>query len=98
MKTLWSRVRSGAGFCFLVMLSAVSVFGQTASISGRVTDPTGAAIGDAPVTIKNTGTSSTQTVNSDAQGRYNVPDLPIGTYDVSASKTGFQSAVRTGVT
>jgi hypothetical protein len=69
----------------------------TASISGRVTDSTGAAIPTAPVTIKNTGTSATQTVNTDAQGRYLVPDLPIGTYDVSATKTGFQTAVQRGV-
>jgi hypothetical protein len=99
MRTLCSRaICFGVGFCFLVSLSADSARAQTASISGRVSDPTGAAIGSAPVTIKNTGTSATQTATTDAQGRYLVPDLPIGTYDLSASKTGFQTAVRSGVT
>ncbi len=87
-------------FCFSLFAAAVNLYGQaaTASISGRVTDPSGAGIPDAPVTIKNTGTSAAQKINTDSQGRYAVPDLPIGVYDLSASKTGFQTSVRAGVT
>ncbi len=70
----------------------------TASISGRVTDATGAAVPAAAVTIRNTATSAAQTVNTDEQGRYLVPDLPIGPYEVSVSKTGFQNAVRSAIT
>jgi hypothetical protein len=90
--------------CFgLVALSALSsvtsLYGQaaTASISGRVTDATGAAVPETAVTIKNTGTSATQTVTTDGQGRYAVADLLIGTYDLSVMKTGFTTAVRTGL-
>ena len=87
-------------FCISFFAVTGSVYGQaaTTSISGRVSDPSGAAIPDAPVTIKNTATSATETATTDSQGRYTVPQLGIGTYDVTVTKTGFQSAVRSGVT
>ena len=90
---------SALGLCALV--TPTFLFGQvagTAAISGRVTDASGAAVPAATVTIKNAATTATQTVNTDEQGRYAIPDLPIGPYDVTASKSGFQSAVRTGLT
>ncbi len=87
-------------FCISFFAVTGNVYGQaaTTSISGRVSDPTGAAIPDAPVTIKNTATSATETATTDSQGRYTVPQLGIGTYDITVTKTGFQTAVRSGVT
>ncbi len=85
----------------LALALTLPLFGQvagTASISGRVTDASGAAVPNATVTIKNDSTSASQTINTDEQGRYTVPDLPIGPYDVTASKTGFQNAIRSGLT
>ncbi len=88
--------------CFSVAaLIPTYIYGQvagTASISGRVTDASGAAVPNAPVTVKNTATSATQTVTTDDQGRYAVPNLPIGPYDITVSQSGFQNAVRSGVT
>lgn len=85
----------------LSFLSAVAIpnhlFAQvagTASISGRVTDPSGAAVPAAMVAIQNTATGVSQTVTTDAQGRYAVPDLPIGPYQVTVAKTGFQNSAR----
>jgi hypothetical protein len=72
--------------------------GGTASLSGRVTDASNAAVPTATVTIKNTATGASQTVNTDEQGRYTLADLPIGQYELTASKTGFQNAVRSGLT
>lgn len=89
-----------AAICGLCLLNTtISLYGQaaTASISGRVTDASGAVIAGAPVTIRNVGTTFVQTASTDAQGRYSVPDLPIGTYQVQASKTGFQTAVRSNI-
>ncbi len=43
------------------------------------------------------GTAAIQSVNTDMQGRYSVPDLPIGTYQVQASKSGFQTSVRSNI-
>jgi hypothetical protein len=49
------------------------------------------------VTIKNTGTSATANTTTDGQGCYTEPELSIGNYDVTVSKTGFQTAVKSGV-
>ncbi|HSR06043.1 MAG TPA: carboxypeptidase regulatory-like domain-containing protein, partial [Bryobacteraceae bacterium] len=46
----------------------------------------------------NNDTGVTRSTVSDAQGRYSVPDLGIGTYEVRGTKTGFQTAVRSGIT
>jgi hypothetical protein len=86
-------------FFFSTAVTPKLLFGQaaTASVSGRVTDTSSAAVPSATVTIKNRDTSATQTVSSDDQGRYALPDLPIGSYDITVSKPGFQNAARTGL-
>jgi outer membrane receptor protein involved in Fe transport len=84
-----------AGFLTPVRLHAQAA---TASISGTVTDSSGAAVPGASIEVRNTGTGAARTVISDSQGRYLVPDLGIGTYEVRGSKTGFQTAVRSGLT
>jgi hypothetical protein len=63
---------------------------QTGTISGTATDSTGGALVGANVTITNQGTNASQKTVTDAQGRYSVPQLPVGTYSVSVSMTGFQ--------
>ena len=70
---------------------------QTASISGTVTDSSGAAVPGASIEIRNTATGAVRTVVTDSQGRYNVPDLNIGTYELRGSKTGFETTVRSNV-
>lgn len=71
---------------------------QTATITGTATDSSGAALAGAAVTVTNTNTNVSHATVTDAQGRYSVPDLPVGTYSVEASQAGFQTAVQTGVT
>src|SRR5438876_10605935 len=71
--------------------------GATAAISGTVLDPTGAAIAGASIAVRNVGTAFSQTVVSNDQGRYLVPDLPIGEYEVQGSLPGFQTVVRRGI-
>lgn len=70
----------------------------TGSISGTVTDPSGAVIAGANVVVKDVGTGATQTTVTNNQGRFNMPDLNVSTYEVTASKSGFQTVVHTGVT
>lgn len=70
----------------------------TAAISGTVTDSSGAAMAEAQVQAKNTGTGITANTTTDAQGRFRFPDLLIGNYDLTASKSGFQTVVRSGIT
>ena len=75
-------------------LQAQAVAGN---ISGTVTDASGGVIAGANIQVKNTGTGVTQTTTSNSQGRYNVPDLTVGTYDVQASNSGFQTVVHAGI-
>jgi hypothetical protein len=92
--------------CFVVtiaLLALVLSSGQlnaqaTASISGTITDTSGAAVPDAGVQVRNIGTGVTQTIMSDAQGRYRVPELIIGDYEVQGSKMGFATVLRKGIT
>ncbi len=72
--------------------------GATATISGRVTDMSDAAVAAADVQVKNSATGGVQTTASDEQGRYTLADLPVGEYDIHVSKSGFSNMVRTGVT
>jgi hypothetical protein len=69
----------------------------SAQLSGLVTDPSGAAISGAAITVKNTGTGAIRTVSSDNSGRYQVPLLPVGEYEIRAKAPKFQEGVRTGV-
>ena len=72
--------------------------GTTATILGIVTDSSHGAIAEAAITVKNVGTGITVSATTDAQGRYTVPDLEIGDYEVQVSKAGFTAMIRKGVT
>ncbi len=83
-----------------VLLAAISLSAQTfrGTILGTVTDPTGAVVAGAKVTIKNVGTGLERTTQTSADGSYNLPELPIGTYTVTITGPGFQTFVANGVT
>src|SRR5580704_12771387 len=72
--------------------------GTTATILGTVTDASGAVVASATVQVKNVGTGQVQTTQTDAAGRYNVPDLPVGNYEVQATREGFATVVHKGIT
>ncbi len=77
--------------------SRLAAQGAIGSILGTVTDASGAVIAGARVQAVNAGTSATQATTTDAEGRYRIPALAAGTYDVQAENTGFQTAVRKAV-
>ncbi len=85
----------------LVCLSAVCLIdsprasGQeiTASVSGTITDSSGAVITGASVKIHNNGTGADRTVSADGSGVYHATLLPVGTYTLTFSAKGFQSYV-----
>src|ERR1700740_1894062 len=80
-----------------VTLLVAPIYAQTAKVSGTIrgviTDPSGALVGGATVTITNTGTGSSRTVTASGQGEYVVPDLPIGIYNVTVKTTNFKEFV-----
>src|SRR6266850_2671191 len=84
----------------LVVLSlAVAANAQTfrGTILGTVTDSSGLAVAGATVTVKNTDTGLLRTTQTTADGSYSVTELPIGTYAVTISQSGFQTSVTTDV-
>ncbi|HEY1496084.1 MAG TPA: carboxypeptidase-like regulatory domain-containing protein, partial [Candidatus Solibacter sp.] len=80
------------GICALSAFTVAALFSQTASLSGTVSDPTGAVIPKATVTVTHTQTGAKRSDTSDAQGRYTIPQLPPGTYSLTAQATGFNEA------
>ena len=86
------------GFVALILLCASCAFGQvSASISGTVTDPSGAAVSGAAVTIRNVNTGVARDAATDNSGHYQVFSLPVGEYEAHARKEGFTEEVRTGI-
>jgi hypothetical protein len=86
------------GFVALILLCASCAFGQvSASISGTVTDPSGAAVSGAAVTVRNVNTGVVRDTATDNSGHYQVFSLPVGEYEVHARKEGFTEEVRTGI-
>jgi hypothetical protein len=67
------------------------------SILGTVTDTSGASVSGATVTVHNVDTGIDRTTETTTDGGYLVPELPIGMYNVTIEKGGFQKAVTTGV-
>jgi hypothetical protein len=69
----------------------------TGSISGVVTDPSGAVIAGVSVVATNTQTGVKTTVTTDTKGFYSLPALAIGTYDLQVTQIGFKSHTQTGL-
>ena len=86
--TAWVRV------CLLACASltfCVAAMGQTnGAIRGIVNDPSGAVVPGVTVTATLTGQATPRTVTSDKDGAFDIPELPVGTYDVSAEAQGFK--------
>ena len=83
----------------LVLLTAVSLWAQTfrGTILGTVTDPSGNLVAGATVKVKNAGTGLERTTTTGPDGGYNIPELPVGTYSVTVTQTGFQTSVTSNV-
>ncbi len=70
---------------------------QSATVVGTVTDPTGAVVPNASVTVTNTATNISAHATTNAEGAYYVPFQSAGTYDITVSAPGFKQFVRRGV-
>ncbi len=89
--------------CFLVALGLLPWLARSAragvggSISGTVTDPSGAVISKATVTLTNTDTGIKRTVATDDKGFYSFLSMPIGHYDLEVQSADFKPYRRTGI-
>lgn len=85
----------------IIAVAGVVAFGQstnTGAIGGSVTDPNGAVVTGATVTVTNTGTNKVDTAVADGEGRFRISNLQPGTYNVSISGSGFGDFSTTNVT
>ena len=69
----------------------------TATISGRVEDPSGAAIAGATVTVKNLETGATRVVRTDDTGNFRALSLSVGRQEVKVEQINFRAAVLPGI-
>ena len=94
-------------FCVLAVLFlisgeiSVSSFTQSviggAALNGTITDPSGAAVPNAKVTVTNTATGLTRTTQTSDVGLYNFTGLPVGIYDLSTDASGFKVTRQTAI-
>src|SRR6266404_8194008 len=86
-------------FCLLAILSCARLRAQITSSTmyGQVTDRTGAAVPGAQVSVSNTDTNLTRTLETNSAGEYRIELLPVGSYRVEITKQGFKKVVLAGV-
>src|SRR6266404_6199898 len=88
---------------FLLFLAVTLVAGAyaadvSARIRGTVTDPSGAALSNIAVTATNQQTGIAYNATTQPNGSYQFVQLPVGTYSISASPSGFQKFTASGIT
>jgi hypothetical protein len=87
------------GSISLCLFASLSAWAQdTATIVGTVTDPTGAVVPGAKVTVSNPDKGYVRNLVSDSAGTYTAPKIPIGNYVITGEAPGFQRLVRSGIT
>jgi hypothetical protein len=83
--------------CLIASLAPLGAQTTAGSIVGTVTDPSGAIIGGATVTITNMGTNIAVKTTTDTAGEYVVTPLEVGKYSVTIESTGFKRSVRSDI-
>ncbi len=85
--------------CISMMLAAAGVWAQsnTATVTGDVTDSTGAAIPGATITVRNTGTNQERKVQTGPDGVFTVVNLQPGDYELTAASDGFRRFIQRNI-
>src|SRR5215471_1480220 len=84
--------------CLLILCTLLpGAFAQTAQLSGRVTDASGAVVPATRVTVRSTSTAAERQTETNDLGLYTVPLLPPGTYQIRLEHQGFRAVVRDGI-
>lgn len=83
----------------LLLLVSPALFGQAQSgtIAGTITDPAGAVISAAKVTLVNEGTNFTRSVGTNESVQFVAYSVPTGAYSITVEQSGFQKLVRSGI-
>src|SRR5689334_7545498 len=91
--------------CLLLLLISLSCFapalvwaqGANASISGTVTDPSGAVVPNAELSLRALATGAVMKATSGSDGLYAFPNLQLGVYDLTVSARGFRDFAQRGI-
>jgi hypothetical protein len=93
-----ARLRLFALTILITLFTTITWAAATGSISGKLTDPSGAVIPDAVVTLVNTALNTQFKTTSDTQGFYSFPALAPGHYDLTIEAVGFKTQKKTNLT
>jgi hypothetical protein len=96
---LQARSASLCSLAVFLLVASISVFGQTitGAINGTITDPAGAAIPNATVTVTSVQTGIKQKAQSNSSGNYIFPALGVGDYTITVEAQGFGTTTESGV-
>jgi Carboxypeptidase regulatory-like domain/TonB dependent receptor len=94
---LWKVTRTLSLLALLILPAALLSQGYFGTVSGELSDPSGAVVAGAKVQLKDQQKGFTFSTTSDSSGRYLFSAIPPGTYTVSAEATGFEKAVSLNV-
>src|SRR6202166_2469972 len=84
----------------LALVLAYPIFSQVAggTLSGSVTDASGASVADAQLTIRDVSTGITRNVATNSSGYFTAPNLLPSTYEITATAPGFSTEIQSGIT
>lgn len=97
MKRKWVGLSVIAAIVFFFLSSIVFAQLPTGMVSGVVIDETGAVVPGAEVTARHLDTGVSRVVMTDGEGRYRVPSLALGPYEIEVSQVGFRPEVHSGI-
>src|SRR6267154_3298859 len=83
--------------CMVMLSQPVSAQSTYGTVTGSITDPSGAAVADAQVTLTNLGTSEKRTQTTGSDGLYSFVNLFPGKYKIDVEKAGFKRTSRTDI-
>src|SRR5580704_11018602 len=100
MRSMFVAAGSLLAVTLCLLLPARVAFGQgaNATITGTITDPAGLAVAGANVEARNTDTGVVYSGSSTSAGNYAIPNLPVGTYELTAKVSGFKTYNHTNLT
>src|SRR5277367_6160873 len=100
MRSMFVAAGSLLAVTLCLILPARLAFGQgaNATITGTITDPAGLAVAGANVEARNTDTGVVYAGSSTSAGNYAIPNLPVGTYELTAKVSGFKTYNHTNLT
>jgi hypothetical protein len=87
-----------ATLCLLLFASAAFAQSDRGTITGTVTDTTGAVVANAAIEARQLETGAVFPTSTTSTGNYTLSELPVGSYEVTAALSGFKKYVRTGIT